>query len=110
MADPAIERLVQETAGLRTDVQALTQGLVLMQEEQATQTEMLRELLRMAAQEPGPSPLADVLAQILVVLTRNQVAVERLGDQLAELPEQLGRQITQAFERGGGAARRPGPA
>jgi thioredoxin-like negative regulator of GroEL len=110
MADAAIERLSQEIAGLRTDVQALTQGLVLSQETQATHTEMLRELLQMVAQEPGPSPLADALAQILVVLTRNQEAVERLGEQLAELPEQLGDQIVQAFERAVGVARRPGSA
>lgn len=109
MADPALERLANEIAGLRTDMQALTQGLMLMQENQATHTEMLRELLQMAAQDPGPNPLADVMAQILRVLTGNQVAVERLGTHFADLPEQLGDQMARAVERTL-AARRPGTA
>lgn len=110
MADTAIERLIEEVGGLRTDVQALTQGLILMQENQATHTEMLRELLQMAAQDPGPNPLADVMSQILRVLTGNQAAVERLAGQLGELPEQLGREMARAVERALGAARRPGAA
>ena len=110
MADPAIERLIEEVGGLRIDMQALTQGLILMQENQATHTEMLRELLQMAAEDPGPNPLADVMAQILRVLTGNQAAVERLAGQLADLPEQLGNQMAQAVERALEAARRPGSA
>ena len=110
MADPAIERLIEEVGGLRTDVQALTQGLFLMQENQATHTDMMRELLRMAAQDPGPNPLADVMAQILRVLTGNQAAVERLAGQLADLPEQLGSQMTRAVERALEAASPAGPA
>lgn len=108
--DPDIERLSGEIAGLRTDVQALTQGLILMQEGQATHTEMLRELLQMAGQEPGPSPLADALAQIVVLLTANQAAVERLGGQLATLPEQLGSQVAHAITLAVAKVRSPGPA
>lgn len=108
MADPAVERLIAEVAGLRTDVQAHTQGLTLMLEIQGTHTEMLRELLQMAAQDPGPNPLVDVMAQILRVLTGNQDAVERLTSQLAGLPERLGSEMAHAIERALRANRRPG--
>ena len=110
MADPALDRLLADVAGLRTYVQALTQGLSLMQEAQATHTEMLRELLQLAAADPAHSPLADVMAQILVVLTGNQAALERLGGQLAGLPEHIGSQVARAVEKALATAGRAGPA
>jgi hypothetical protein len=58
-----IERLTGEVSGLRTDMQALVQGLTLMAEAQATQTEMLQQVLTAASQEPDGENSMEILIE-----------------------------------------------
>lgn len=67
MSDP----VAIELARLRDSVETLTQGLRMMLETQATQSEMLRAILEAATEEAGESPLPGLLTQI----------VERLDEQ-----------------------------
>jgi hypothetical protein len=65
------DAIAAELTRLRDTVETLTQGLRMMVETQATQTEMLRAILDAATEEAGESPLPGLLTQI----------VERLDEQ-----------------------------
>jgi ABC-type transporter Mla subunit MlaD len=93
----AIERLAGEVAGLRSDMRALTQGLGLMLDAQATHTAMLRQLLEAATADPGPSPIAETLQEILSVLTASQETLESLATDAESLPERVAQQLADAL-------------
>jgi hypothetical protein len=65
------DAIAAELTRLRDTVETLTQGLRMMVETQATQTEMLRAILDAATEDAGESPLPGLLTQI----------VERLDEQ-----------------------------
>ncbi len=74
----------------------MRQGLGLMLETQATHTEMLRQLL-MAAAAPGEpeTALADSLAQIAGILTRQSGVLEAVKAILTRLPQDVGQTVAQ---------------
>jgi ABC-type transporter Mla subunit MlaD len=92
-----IDRLAGEIAGLRTEMRALTQGLRLMLETQATHTEMLREILAAATLEPAPSPLAETLQQIFAELEATHAALAGLSEHIEKMPERIGEEIAAAL-------------
>ena len=75
-----VDRLQEEVTGLRTDMQALVQGLSLMLETQHAHSEMLRQLLEAATQEePGENPMEGLLRQVVTSLDRVTTTVQGLG-------------------------------
>lgn len=86
-----LARLTIEVAGLRTDMQALVQGLALMVETQAAQSEMLQQLLEAASQDgPDENPMEELVRQMTKALDRlteaqrgTQRDVARLGERVA---------------------------
>lgn len=86
-----ISRLTIEVGGLRTDMQALVQGLALMVETQAAQSEMLQQLLEAASQDgPDENPMEEMVRQLTKALDRlteaqrgTQREVARLGERMA---------------------------
>ena len=87
----AITRLALEISGLRTDMQALVQGLTLMVETQAVQSDMLQQLLEAASQDgPDESPMEALMRKLTTALDRlteaqtgTQHEVARLGARMA---------------------------
>lgn len=78
-----IDRLQEEVTGLRTDMQALVQGLSLMLETQHAHSEMLRQLLEAATQEePGENPMEALLRQVVTSLDRVTTTVQGFGRKL----------------------------
>jgi hypothetical protein len=67
-----------ELARLRQTVETLTQGLRMMVETQATQTEMLQALLQAATTEVEDSPLPDLLRQIVGRLDEQTEILHRI--------------------------------
>ena len=86
-----ITRLTIEIGGMRTDIQALVQGLALMVETQAAQSEMLQQLLEAASQDgPGENPMEELIRGMTQALDRlteaqrgTQREVARLGERMA---------------------------
>lgn len=78
------DALRAEIAGLRTDVQALTSGLMLMLEVQEAHGALLRELGEALGQEPdAPSPVAEELAKLTATVQDQGAAIERMSQRLA---------------------------
>jgi len=93
MADGAAET-ASALAALTAEVAGLRQGLALMLETQATHTEMLRALLEAAATPGEPeTALADTLAQIAGLLSRQSSGLEAIQSILLRLPEDVGRTV-----------------
>ncbi|HTW72025.1 MAG TPA: hypothetical protein VMB34_30445 [Acetobacteraceae bacterium] len=81
-------------AALQAEVAALRQALALMLEAQATQTEMLRQLMEAAA-APGESEtaLSEALAQIAAILNRQTSEMTAIQAVLLRLPEDVGQSV-----------------
>lgn len=95
----AIERQSAEIAGLRTDMQALVQGLTLMVESQAAQGEMLQQLLEAATREPpAENPMEALMAQLIRTLEGLTAATQANGQAVAR----LGQRLAGAIVRGAG--------
>ena len=78
------EALHAEIAAMRTDIQALTSGLMLMLDVQETHGVLLRELGEALTHEPdGPSPVAEALERLAAVGKDQTEAIERLTQRLA---------------------------
>ncbi len=100
VAQPAVlTRLADEVSGLRIDVQALTQGLMLMVETQAAQSEMLQQLLEAAADGPVENPMEELLRHMTAAL--DQLTAVTLGNQREVA--RLGQRMAAAIIRGAGA-------
>lgn len=85
-----IERLTGEVSGLRTDMQALVQGLSLMLETQAAHSEMLRQMLEAATQEqPEENPMEALLRQLMAALDRLTATVQRQGQKIDRNSQRL---------------------
>lgn len=85
-----MERLSDEVSGMRTDMQALVQGLSLMLETQAVHSEMLRQLLEAATQEaPGENPMETLLRQLQVSLDTLTLTVQRHGQKIDNNSQRL---------------------
>ncbi len=73
---------------MRTDLQVLVQGLTLMVETQATQSEMLQQLLEAASQDgPDENPMEALMRKLTTALdqlTAAQVGTQREVVRLAE--------------------------
>ncbi len=96
----AVTQLTNEIDGLRTDMQALVQGLTLMVETQAAQSEMLEELLEAAAQEdPAENPMEELVRQMTAALDR-LTEVQRGTEREVG---RLGQRMAAAIIRGAGA-------
>lgn len=94
-----IERLSGEVSGLRTDMQALVQGLNSMLDTQDTHSELLRQLLEAATQEaPGENPMEALLRQLAASLAALTATVERHGLKI----DKNSRRLTKAIIRGVG--------
>lgn len=95
-----ISRLTTEVAGMRTDMQALVQGLSLMVETQAAQSEMLQQLLEAASQDgPDENPMEDLVRQLMMALERLTAAQQATQRDVARLAER----VAGAIIRGAGA-------
>ena len=90
-----------ELAGLRTAVDRLTQGLQLMLETQATQTEMLRAVLE-AASSPAPADreLSDLLARIAATLQAQGGSLQAILKTLTSLPADVGTAVAASVRDG----------
>ena len=85
-----ISRLTIEVAGMRTDIQALVQGLSLMVETQAAQSEMLQQLLEAASQDgPDENPMEDLVRQLMTALERLTAAQQATQRDVARLGERV---------------------
>jgi chemotaxis response regulator CheB len=81
-------------AALRAEVAALRQALALMLEAQATQTEMLRQLMAAAATpSESETALSEALAQIAAILNRQTSGLEAVQAVLLRLPEDVGQSV-----------------
>lgn len=89
-----------ELAELRLAVQRLTQGLQLMQEAQATQTEMLRAVLEAAAAptEPGTRP-ESTLEQIATTLGEQTILLGAVRASLEALPRDVGQAVGEGLRQ-----------
>ncbi len=95
-ADAQMAALAAGVEGLRTDVQALTQGLLQMVETQDTHSEMLRQILGAATQPPpAENPLETLLAQVVVRLGEQTAALEQIGDALGRLPSDMEKAVVR---------------
>lgn len=95
-----VSRLTIEVAGLRTDMQALVQGLSLMVEAQAAQSEMLQQLLEAASQDgPDENPMEDLVRQLTMALERLTATQQATQREVAR----LGERVAGAIIRGAGA-------
>jgi hypothetical protein len=72
------DEVAAELARLRDSVETLTQGLRMMVETQATQSEMLRVILEAATEEAGESPLPGLLTQIVDRLDEQTTLLHRI--------------------------------
>jgi len=87
----AFIHLADEVSAMRTDLQALTQGLLLMVETQEAQSEMLQQLLQAATQEaPDENPMEALFKKLTAALDGltgaqkdTQRAIERLTQRMA---------------------------
>jgi hypothetical protein len=85
-----LERLTGEVSGLRTDIQALVQGLTLMAEGQETQTLLLQEILTASTQEPpGENPMAVLIQTFTQTLAGLEFAVHTLSRSNEGLTQRL---------------------
>src|ERR1700692_2840745 len=85
-----IERLTGEVSGLRTDMQALVQGLTLMAEAQATQTEMLQQMLAAASQEPtAENPLESLIEGLTRTLDQLAAGVTGMERTVGALSQRI---------------------
>jgi len=74
-----IERLTGEVSGLRTDLQALVQGLTLMAEGLETQTLLLQEILTASTQDPSAeNPMEALIRSFTGTLASLEVAIQGL--------------------------------
>jgi hypothetical protein len=89
-----IERLTGDVSGLRTDLQALVQGLTLMAEAQATQTEMLQQVLVAALQEPpAENPMETLVQDLTRALDRLTAGVAGMERTVGGLSQRIGTAI-----------------
>jgi hypothetical protein len=89
-----IERLTGDVSGLRTDLQALVQGLTLMAEAQATQTEMLQQVLVAASQEPpAENPMETLVQDLTRALDRLTAGVAGMERTVGGLSQRIGTAI-----------------
>ncbi len=80
-------------------MQALVQGLSLMVETQSAHSEMLRQLLEAATQEPaGENPMEGLLRQVVTALDRVTVTVQGFGRKL----DRNSQMLAGAIVRGAG--------
>lgn len=105
-----MERLTGEVAGLRTDMQALVQGLSLMLETQDTHSEMLRQLLEAATQEqPAENPMEVLLRQLVTSLDRLTATVDGQGRRIDRNSQMLAGAIVRGAAQPSGTAGEEGP-
>jgi hypothetical protein len=94
-----IERLTGEVSGLRTDMQALVQGLTLMAEAQATQTEMLQQVLAAASQEPAAeNPLETLIERLTYALDGLIAGVTGMERTVGGLSQRIGTAIIRGAQ------------
>jgi hypothetical protein len=67
--------------------------LTLLLETNEAQTEMLADILKAASEEPGPSPVAEVLSALVAAVDRLTENQATLMTYVAELPNAIGRQF-----------------
>jgi hypothetical protein len=83
-------------AALTVEVSGLRQSLALMLETQATHSEMLRRLLEASAAPAGPeTALAESLAKIAGILSRQTGSLEAIQAVLLRLPQDVGRTVAE---------------
>ena len=74
------DALRHEIADLRTDIQALTAGLMQMVDVQEAHGDLLRELGEALNQEPdGPNPIAEKLEEMAATIRDHGATIERLS-------------------------------
>jgi len=84
-------------AELRLAIERLTQGLLLMQETQATHTEMLSQLLAAAtAPLPEESRVSDSLRQLTNAVAVQTSQLETIRVSLDRLPSEIGGKVGTA--------------
>lgn len=100
MADTAAADTAAALSALQAEVAGLRQSLALMLETQATHTEMLRRLMEAAAALSEPeTELADSLAQIAAILSRQSGALEAIQAMLLRLPQDVGQTVAQGVRQ-----------
>ena len=94
-----VTHLTDELAGVRSDMQALTQGLTLQIEVQEAHGEMLQRILEAAAQEgPQDDTMEQLIGNLAQSLDRLTASVQRLERNQTRLTSKL----ASAIVRGAG--------
>jgi hypothetical protein len=94
------DELRAEFAGIRTSIDALTQGLTLMVETQETQTEMLARLLEAATQEPEEEgSLARTLERIFATLNTQTERLLSIGGMIDTIGPSVERAVIRGVHR-----------
>lgn len=93
-------RETTELEALRRSVDQLTQGLLAMVETQATQTEMIRQLLEAATAPIDPEQqTARVLEQTVALLTSHGTQLRTIAVALEDLPAEVGASVAREVSR-----------
>jgi hypothetical protein len=96
-----VQDATTELAGLRVAVERLTQGLRLMLETQATQTEMLRAVLEAATQPPPEGGQLEIALDSILTQLRDQSGrLERIVEATQTLPAEIGAAVAASVRDG----------
>ncbi|UEM07991.1 hypothetical protein JL101_035670 (plasmid) [Skermanella rosea] len=86
--------------GIKTSIDALTQGLSMMVETQETQSEMLARLLEAASEEAdGDDSLSKTLKRIAVTLSDQTEALVRIGGMLTNIGPTVETAVLRGIQR-----------
>ena len=93
--------IASELASLREAIDRLEQGLGLMLETQGTHSEMLREILHVAAAPTeAERPLTDMIAQLIATMNGQNAELAAIGEIMRRLPADVGSAVAGAVRDG----------
>ena len=83
MADNDV--IVSQLEGMQTSIDTLGRGLILMTETLGTHSEMLAQILEACSADPGESPVADLLKQIVAAINQQNETLVTIGETLGHI-------------------------
>jgi hypothetical protein len=87
----AFDALRAEVALMRTDLDRYGQGLMALAAALQANTERLTELTEAVQREPGPSPIEDLLRQIVTHLQEQAPVLQQIAAAVVPTPNGAGR-------------------
>ncbi len=91
-------QLLRASSQAREDGAALLQALSLMSETQGVHTEMLREILTAASEEPAESPMAGLFEALTETLAAQTAQLERVAIAIDQLPKKIAVAVQQGVQ------------